>query len=406
MPNTRQGDNRVSPNSVNSVPTESDYDKAVASAKSTLSSVPDDFFTRLLMPGWVADEDYARQVQLMDLQNQYNDPAAQMARMKAAGINPNVAAAGIAGNFNATASAPSVNSGQAAASESAQGLSGIANAAVGAATGLASQGGILDNLSTLALRKDKLSKEIGSLLKGMGYTDAQTRSLEVSLKYLDEKESLGVATMMANLDNICLQYDMFNQQIAESKKRMSEMDAQIALYRNQGDLANALKLQADKNTSILEMQRLEFDWYKSMREIYGIDFHRDPYHMLVAAALQGKTDVVDALSNGVYDFNYNVSLGGFDARVNTVFDEMFNSAAGQAAGNAENEKFLSFLRQNEYWVKQYLEFKFSPDYEIFLSKLSGWLGPEYEHGHVVAEDGRGMPVLDSVSPRTRYNHSR
>lgn len=348
------------------------YDGEVASAQKFLDSgVGDDFLTRLLFPGLVADEDYARQIELMDLQNQYNSPAAQMARYKEAGINVNAAAAGIAGGGNATASAPSVNSGQAASAESAQGLAslaqgtaGVTNAAVGA----------FDTLGTLALRKDKLSKEIGSLVKGMGFTDAQTRSLEISLKYMDEKEALGVATMMANLDNIYQQYDFYNQQMAESKKRIQQMDADIALANAQKDYTTALKLQAEKNTSILELQRLDLEWYKNMRESYNMDFHSAPFQMILQARLQGNTGVADVLSNGIYEYNYRLNEGVIKAEVDNAFNLAWNSTLGSEQVKSSYAPYYTSLENFKSEFQHLLEVCMPTNVNDFQGALVRFMG--------------------------------
>lgn len=72
----------------------------------------DDVFSRTLFPGKAQKEQFFQQLYAMDYQNWWNSAPEQMKRAKEAGINPNTAAAGIAGT-DGTASLPQVAAGAA-----------------------------------------------------------------------------------------------------------------------------------------------------------------------------------------------------------------------------------------------------------------------------------------------------
>lgn len=291
-----------------------------------------DAVTQALAPGLQELTEFGQQLILQDMQNRYNSPAAQMARGKAAGINPNTLAQGIAGAGNAP-STPAPNSAVGAGAQSlgalASGLDSVANLGNAAVNGI-------DTMSTLSLRKNKLGNEIMLMAEQIGLTKNEALALGIQLNYMDQKEALGVATMMANLDNIYQQYDLMNDQMSVLRAQVRQIDQDIKTSIAQMNLADAEKLRVDKTTAVLELQRIEEDWYKQMREMYGIDFKLPVYQMMIQAHVRGLQGSYDLIRKGVYQYNFDLFAGQYDADAASLFSRSYNQMEGNLKATADN----------------------------------------------------------------------
>lgn len=290
------------------------------------------FLSHIFNPGQQQQAEFGQQLILQDRLNEYNSAAAQMARGKAAGINPNTLAQGIAGAGSAP-STPAPNSAVGAGAQSlgalASGLDSVANLGNAAVNGI-------DTMSTLSLRKNKLGNEIMLMAEQIGLTKNEALALGIQLNYMDQKEALGVATMMANLDNIYQQFDLMNDQMSVLRAQVRQIDQDIKTSIAQMNLADAEKLRVDKTTAILELQRLEEDWYKQMRESYGIDFKLPVYQMMIQAHVRGLQGSYDLIRKGVYQYNFDLFAGQYDADAASLFSRSYNQMEGNLKATADN----------------------------------------------------------------------
>ena len=151
----------------------------------------------------LAQQQNAWNVEQWERENAYNDPSAQMARMKAAGINPDLAAAG--GAQNLSASSPQMTAGAAATAQdmSALGQKPTLGQAIQSALRDSMLGAQIDNIKADTKQKEAnaegktmendVQKELSNLL-GLEYKDIDGVNAELlspqAQKYIYELRSL------------------------------------------------------------------------------------------------------------------------------------------------------------------------------------------------------------------------
>lgn len=208
--------------------------------------------------------EFEQQEYLQDKMNEYNNPVNQMARLKAAGINPNTAAAGVAGVGNQSADAPQVNSNSAGASNALNALSGVANAVTG---GVASVAKAAFDKGILNPTIEKLKGEAGVAFETAGLTSAQRLAAENYLQYMNDDQYLDLQVKRVNLDRY--KQDLFNEQkrhyliieeINKAKEEVKVLETQQGVNAALEAKLKAEKLEVDENT---RYQRWINDWCES-----------------------------------------------------------------------------------------------------------------------------------------------
>lgn len=212
--------------------------------------------------------EFSQQEYLQDKMNEYNSPENQMARMRAAGINPNIAAAGIAGSGNESAQAPAVSNNQnGVANGIGQAAGAIASLGAGAAgfAGAGLAGKQAEEIATmLPIKASALTNESRLTLENIGLVKAQAEAISIANYYKPQELQLGIARAQLELPFMMSQMRLFNgqyerdvaaakldlQKIEESKATISLMDYQKGLMSAQTALANA---QANRTTQVFNM---------------------------------------------------------------------------------------------------------------------------------------------------------
>lgn len=193
-----------------------------------------------------------------DEQNAYNDPKAQMARLTAAGINPNTASNQIANNNTSAdnSSAP------------AAGLGALANAANTAITAgsvaelnKANAGKAIADTKTVDSSRDFIIEQIAALT---GKTVEETRFLTEQINTYYSEAMARIANLNANSDVASKQVEVFNQQIENLKKEIDEMQSRITVNESVVDVNEVVALQTQYNNALLEFR-------KSFQDNYGFD---------------------------------------------------------------------------------------------------------------------------------------
>ena len=212
-------------------------------------------------------------------QNAYNDPSQQMQRMINAGINPNLAAAGIAGSPNTAASiesstAPSVNSAIAPYSQA------IEQSTMNALDSVLKTKQI-DNVVAdtkvkeeqapmVAAEKNQFIQNVENLKSEKVLTDYEAEKLRPYAKYADELFDMDFHLALEKVNKIQgeirqidkqielaeKEYEKMKQDIVESKQRVSLMEYQqqlSAAEKRYNDSLSAL------NNKKLELQNQGYD---------------------------------------------------------------------------------------------------------------------------------------------------
>lgn len=224
--------------------------------------------------------EFAQQEYLMDKQNEYNLPVNQMARMKAAGINPNTAAIGIAQGGNESAQAPAVASNE-------QGVANGIGQAAAAISGIGALPATVANLAADSAAKEAVANETNQLLSLKGglfraqtydaFTHAglnfhQAAAFEIENQYRGIGLCLDIAAKRAQLPilrqtfrNLQAEYDVKMKNIEVMEQEIRESASRISL--NEG-----LALQARKNAAYLEANT----WYQARINQTMQNFNFDP----------------------------------------------------------------------------------------------------------------------------------
>lgn len=274
-----------------------------------------------LAPGEAQFSEWSQQMVATMYQNWYNSAPEQMKRAMAAGINPFVAASGIAGN----------GSGAIAPAPNASNTSGLPNLIGSAAQGLSAVGGAFGNVAAGVATLSKLRHEIKNIdqntaseFEKMGFTHLQSVALSTQLKYLDEKEQIGVWQALATFEKTKQEYqNLFAQHrniIAQYDEIIAHKDLLIAQegeVKAQELLDKAMK---DKINAEASWQQIENNFFSAHGYKLGTPIYEGLRDMMVSngtfdmesfgnevASYQGKLTSAVEHSKAEESWNYRPS---------------------------------------------------------------------------------------------------
>ena len=263
--------------------------------------------------------EFEQQEYLMDKENEYNTPAAQMARLKAAGINPQLAAAGIAGAPNVSASPAQVASNAAGA---AQGLNAAMNA-VGAGVDAVYK---LTSAKKMEHEIDQIDADTEKSLTELGFTKLQSRALGIQLKYMDYKERMSCYQVLANFATTKAQYHNI---LAEHNKIIEECNTLIAQQGLMASEQAVNEAQAKKIDEETRWQKLQNDFFVDNGYIAGSPM----FEALRDAIVNGKSIDIDGIGDLVAGYEGKVQFVKSNAEQQAVENHAYNIAyeSGRAA---------------------------------------------------------------------------
>lgn len=304
--------------------------------------------------------EFEQQQYMQDRQWAHDDPAAQMERLRKAGINLNTAAAGVAGG-NVSAAAPSVGS----ASPSSL---GAVSSALNAGSQAKLNGSIMEsNRAKAALdfanarNVDRLA-DADILSKAGSFAKALTESgtpeiaaMELGLSVVSGGLT-GVAALLKG-DSVCRFIESRQNTIeAEFSQRWSEIE-------KNGQEVRLLKGQIseqDYKTQIAEIEKKKQDLYlwreqqtNEMWTRFDGDPHLDIYQSMSNIRLMYGEDSpqYQALLKQAKDLVYNQELGRNSAEVITQYNKVFQTLKAQA----EWQPYLDRLEEKKHQVLSLLE---------------------------------------------------
>lgn len=350
--------------------------------------------------------EFQQQKDMLSLQNQfsldmwnrenaYQDPSAQMSRMINAGINPNLAAAGIAGNGSEassvqSSSAPGVNSAIDAYS------SNIAGAVMNPLDNMikAAQIKNLDQDTKnkeaenpkISAEKDLFLQRVENLRSEKVITDYEADKLRPYAEHADEIADADITLMKEKVNQIQLEikrldkqislaekdYDKMVQEIEESKERVSLME-----YQEQ--LAAAEKRKEDSITALnnkkLELQEQGYD--DSLEGLIlskasqGIDVYDDLKLLEKISESRAKgeynADPIRRDFNSVADFRDEMNKKANEARM--LLKEL---SLANRAGKLDRSTYTDHMNSLTTAIRQFE--KFADDADNVLAKGSYKLG--------------------------------
>lgn len=275
--------------------------------------------------------EFGHQKELMEMQNEYNDPSAQLARLKKAGINPNTAASEIASQNTSASPSPVPH-----------------NAALENVGNSFAQGAALPSqISQNEAQAFKASEE-GKTVAEMAYcqmleikskidvNDATARSINAEAKWIYK--------------NNLAKLNLTNAQITETQELVNVHKEQINLMKDQaraaraaGNLDEALAL---TQQYITEQQKFRSD----LIEKYGWDPYAATDNALLQCILVGDWDSYNGFMDYMFDKSYQSEEASYEFET-TFADEEFERDAARLANeiakqwNIPSASFPGLLEQ-------------------------------------------------------------
>lgn len=260
-----------------------------------------DALSMALMPGLYQFAEFSQQMYMQQYLNWWNSESERMQRGIAAGINPYLMANGIAGASNPTASAP-----PSAAGAGSQSLSALANG-LGTIGSFVSQGiNSFSQLYKLRHEVNNLDADTALKFEQLGFTSAQSKAMAIQLRYMDEKEQIGVWQALADFGKTSQEYanlkELHNNIIAQYDEIVAHKDLLIA---QEGEV-NALKQVHDAEVSrikaVAEWQKIENNFFNA----HGYKIGSPIYESIRDAVVNGKQ--IDTMVFGSLIGNYQGNL--------------------------------------------------------------------------------------------------
>lgn len=259
--------------------------------------------------------EFEQQEYLMDKQNEYNDPSNQMARMKAAGINPNAAAQQIAAN-SASASPAQVPT------NTANVASAFPQAAAAAAElyrtpsevgqNEANAGFVIAETETENATRQGRVDELKSIFN---LNDSQASLFDLQSQYY-----ISEASSRINLNNA--QSDMFRQQIEVYKQQIENYKKDIELIDKKIDSEGWLARMNEYNA-------YQSKWYYETMQGIGFD-PRNPFDSnMFSLAVKFGPDSIEYQRGLSYvqkqlELKRNSDFGLFKAQQKILYDNAIN----------------------------------------------------------------------------------
>lgn len=297
-----------------------------------------------LAPGEAQYSEWSQQMVATMYQNWYNSAPEQMRRAMEAGINPFVAASGIAGN----------SSGSVAPAPNASNTSGLPNLIGSAAQGLSSFGGAFGNVASGIATLAKLRHEIKNIdqntaseFEKMGFTHLQSIAMSTQLKYLDSKEQISVWQALASFDKTKQEY---NNLLAQHRNILAQYEEIIAnkdlLIAQEGEskarelVDKAMKDKIDEETRFIKADN---DFWEAHHYRLGTPI----YESLRDMAISDGTFNMESFGNTIASYEGQIvtateqakAAASWDYRPSTVTEAV--SYAGSTIGSSLRDLILN-----------------------------------------------------------------
>lgn len=220
--------------------------------------------------------------------NEYNSPTAQMQRAKEAGINLNLAAGGIMGQSNATATPQQGAKGNTTMQANGNPISEIMSVTNGIKN-LTDTANGLDKIFNFGKTERALTKQLNATAdqaaEQANFTYWQKRQFRRTMHVMTEQAYKNLEQTEQNILNLQRLYEVYQQQKWNIAEDTTLKEAQT------GETIERTKTQVYKNW--------EEQFKKAFRDTFGIQLNESDLAMLVQATLNGKGNIIiDSLVEG------------------------------------------------------------------------------------------------------------
>lgn len=262
-------------------------------------------------PQKVQDYSFAQEMVAKDYENWYNHPVQQMDRYKAAGINLNLAAQGIAGSpaqmsdasAGVTPSAAPVGDVVAAGRGVTSSLKDVAEAYKAFEEG--------QNVTPLAENEIKRTDaEIDKWAHDNGFTDAQTEAFNIDNQTRDEINKADLNIKLQQKENMIADADKIKSQKAYIDKQVEWYDEQITA---EIDLSKKRALESEKRAFLAEEQarteKMENDFAEKYHYRRDQPFDNAVLSMWMHGDYERATSAQEFMYKHKYEMSYNEAEG-------------------------------------------------------------------------------------------------
>lgn len=349
-------------------------DDAVSRAKelNKARGLTDSWLWQLLNPGAQQEREYGQQVALQREQNNWNSAQSQMARAKAAGINPNTMASQISGQSQGVDKPnTAVASGEAAADSIVGAGSAVGSLLNGA-------GNFFDKFALFGARAAGLRAGAAKDLSIAGFTDEQKRGVIIDNKYKEENAIADLNIKHQQFDNMYEEFKILQQQWKEYDKKLEWYDRQMISTLNMQDkqamLSEKLAFESEQRKTIMVNEEQFWQDYGFGRDSNVDVSLRNLWYKCYKSG--DFTDYKAALEDLFYFYeerSYRQQKGYNDSEIDSIFEKTWNEFA--AKYDMENRQFeyqeqlKSFYNQLNELFKANLTFHGGGNPVAFLSGI-------------------------------------
>lgn len=249
------------------------------------------------------------------------EPTLKMQGLKAAGINPLTAAAGIAGSGGSSAVPQPA--------ESTNPIGDVANS-VGAAAGAAQNyAGVVSLLSKLPHELDNIDADSAAKLAAAGLSNAQTQGVLTDNTYKDEDWKTRLNVQRQQFENMKQELTNMKATHREIMTHCDEMISQIELNGSVKEYNEALMARVNEETRWMK----ELNDWRISHNLHIVDSGIDGYIFDMAlrdADISEFDNFIDIYSEYRGRVQRAVSDAQNTSDVNAAFDKAFNQALGNA----------------------------------------------------------------------------
>lgn len=260
------------------------------------------------------------------------EPSIKMQGLKAAGINPLTAAAGLAGN-----------GGSSSVPQPAQSVNPIGDVAgaVGSVAGAAQNvAGVVSSMSKLPHELSNIDSDTASKLANAGLSNAQTQGVITDNTYKDEDWKTRLNVQRQQFDNMKQELTNMKAIHREIMTHCDEMISQIELNGSVKDYNEALMLKVQEETRWMK----ELNDWRISHNLHITESGIDGY--IFDMALNGVDisqfdNFIDIYSDWRGRTQRAVSDAQNASDVNAAFDKAFNAALGDAEVAAKFAPYMA-----------------------------------------------------------------
>lgn len=296
--------------------------------------------------------EFSQQEYLQDKQNEYNKPINEMARMKEAGINPNVAASGIAGNGSPSASPAQVSSNTQGASNALQAASaglqgfsqfGLNRSEIEKNTSIAEKTDEEKRLLGLRfdLDKDIAIGELAAKLVGIGIPELEAAIVAFDIGQGGYNSALNYLKGFQGIRQYTEKLSILEKEKELKIKELAKYDDIVEASISK-DKAQAAR--DEKEAAKIEIETwFEEERKKIIQDIPALLFEGNSQLLYLAEAYGTDSEIWHNFQRSIYELNFTQYSAEMAAQLENAFNIAYDEEKAKLQVNADYAPYLSYV---------------------------------------------------------------